>query len=397
MSKEFAFSKDDILQLYQMLASKRPAKSTTEARFIQHYLGPLGVERDAYGNLYKRIGDLPVSWSCHTDTVHDTDGYQSIVLKDKHIIKLHKEEKSNCLGADDTLGVWLMVQMIQRQRPGLYVFHREEERGGKGSRWASRNNKSLYKDIECMIALDRRGADSVITRQAGGRCCSDEFGNSLAGKLNAEGLKFALDTGGTFTDSASYTDIIGECTNLSVGYYAQHWKNEYVDLNILLAIHRALVTVDFSGLTIKRKPGEREKYVARTGWAKGYGSGYGGYEGGYEGWGAETATATRDAGYWENGKWIQGKRPAVALPAPKKPYREVYYRMTNGKKVPDTILALVQDYPLQVATMLEEWGFTVPFIRDEITDRLGPKRAVRGGSTYEQVNDNRTSEEGTPS
>ena len=35
------------------------------------------------------------------------------------------------------------------------------------------------------------------------------------------------DTGGSFTDTANYTDIIPECTNLSCGYYNAHTQSEY--------------------------------------------------------------------------------------------------------------------------------------------------------------------------
>jgi hypothetical protein len=41
---------------------------------------------------------------------------------------------SNCLGADCTTGVWLILEMIKANVPGVYVIHSDEEVGGKGAR-----------------------------------------------------------------------------------------------------------------------------------------------------------------------------------------------------------------------------------------------------------------------
>src|SRR5689334_19940192 len=89
-----------------MLGYKRPAGSKTERAFIREWIRPLGVEQDKAGNLYKRIGDSPVLWSCHTDTVHKDGGGQLVAVKDG--IATVASPNSNCLGADDTAGIWLM-------------------------------------------------------------------------------------------------------------------------------------------------------------------------------------------------------------------------------------------------------------------------------------------------
>ena len=234
-----------------MLAYKRPAWSKTERSFINRFIRPLGVEEDAFGNLYKRIGTTPVLWSSHTDTVHNKGGKQLLTFA-SGIVRA-EDVQSNCLGADCTAGVWLMIQMIRAGKHGLYVFHRAEEIGGRGSEFIASKTPELLDGISYAIAFDRRGTSSVITHQAYGRCCSNAFASSLGAAL---GLGHEADSGGTFTDTANYTDLVGECSNLSVGFASEHTKRETLDVVYLERLRDALLAADLSGLVAKRLPGE---------------------------------------------------------------------------------------------------------------------------------------------
>jgi hypothetical protein len=238
--------------LLNMLTYRRPASSATEEAFIAAYIRPLGVTEDTSGNLIKRIGDASVLWSSHTDTVHREGGRQLICTGDGEVW-LGETDKSNCLGADDTAGVWLMREMILAKRPGLYIFHRGEECGGVGSSHIAFHMPELLDGIQWAIALDRAGRSDVITSQAGGRCCSDVFALALAAKL---GIGFQPDSGGVFTDTANYTDLVGECTNISVGYFKQHTSQEYLDLRFVTALRDVLLTLDTYDLPSVRKPAE---------------------------------------------------------------------------------------------------------------------------------------------
>jgi hypothetical protein len=240
--------------LQEMLMWRRPGGSKSERKFIAKYIEPLGVNKDLQGNLIKRIGDAPVLWSCHTDTVHNQGGIQP-VERAGDVMALPSRKVSNCLGADDTAGVWLMCNMIAAKVAGLYVFHREEESGAQGSRFISKRTPSLLKDIRYAIALDRKGKRDVITHQFG-RCCSDAFATSLAEALNVGGLDYTADSTGIFTDTANYTDLVGECTNLSVGYYGQHSKQEIQDGAHCAALLEALIKLPTKDLIVARKPGE---------------------------------------------------------------------------------------------------------------------------------------------
>jgi hypothetical protein len=64
------------------------------------------------------------------------------------------------------------------------------------------------------------------------------------------------DTGGSFTDTASYTDIIAECTNVSVGYKSAHCSTEHTNVDYLFRLRDALLKLDTSKLVEKRMPGE---------------------------------------------------------------------------------------------------------------------------------------------
>lgn len=234
-----------------MLSYARPTGSGAEKAFRQRFIHPLGVGIDAAGNLIKRIGTAPILWSCHTDTVHRKSGKQYVALYDD-IVELSKESQHNCLGADDTAGVWLMCEMIRAEVPGLYIFHYGEETGGTGSQFIAKSTTKLLSGIKAAVALDRKGTHSIITHQFE-RCCSDDFANSLGKALN---LGMSPDDSGVFTDTANYVDDIGECSNISVGYYDQHSSYETLDLSFLAALRDRLIGIDLSVLTFKRQPGE---------------------------------------------------------------------------------------------------------------------------------------------
>jgi hypothetical protein len=256
-------SNEAIAELVTMLAYCRPDGSKAEKRFIREYISTLDVRVDAAGNLYKQVGESNVLWSSHTDTVHWQGGKQKVHISAEGIVTLD-DKRSSCLGADCTTGVWLMRQMIKAGVPGLYIFHRAEEIGAHGSNHIANKTPELIDRCRYAIAFDRKGYSDVITHQ-GGRCCSDLFANSLADELNRNGplMSYRKDDTGMFTDTANYTDIIGECTNISVGYFMQHSKKESQDLVFAETLLASLLQFDESNLVESRKAGELERFVPR--------------------------------------------------------------------------------------------------------------------------------------
>jgi len=244
-------------ELAEMLTYMRPAYSVAEDQFTSRFVDVLpGCEMDAFGNRYVTVGDKPrVMFSGHTDTVHSVSGRQKI-FHDTELNQLFKND-TECLGADDGTGVWIMMNLIRAGVPGLYIFHQAEECGGQGSSYIAKEEKHRLDGIEFAIAFDRRGNGDVISHQAGGRCCSDAFATDFAERL---GGKYKPCDGGVFTDTANYTHLISECTNLSVGYYNEHSKHEYQDLNEADELLTALLAVDWDTLVASRDPKEIDEH-----------------------------------------------------------------------------------------------------------------------------------------
>jgi hypothetical protein len=143
-----------------------------------------------------------------------------------------------------------MLNMIHHGVPGIYAFFRGEERGGIGSTYCAKDVSHMFAGIKCAIAFDRKGTKSIITHQHGGRGCSDEFGKSLARVLN---MNYELDTTGVYTDTAEFFDLIPNCTNVSVGYYNEHTKNEKLDKKHIETLRDSLLMADWSKLDFTPK------------------------------------------------------------------------------------------------------------------------------------------------
>ena len=254
---------DTIADLLKMLTYMRPAGSAMEAQFVRDFVEPLGTTPDGFGNHWRVIGKAsPILWSCHTDTVHKTGGKQSVEYGDGYVTT----PIGSCLGADCAAGVWLMSRMIRAGIPGTYVFHREEETGGQGSDYIAQEIPERLAGIQYAIAFDRKGTQDIITHQYGGRSASDDFAHSLAKVLE---MGHMPDDGGTFTDTANYTQIVPECTNLSVGYGKAHSPNEYLDCAYLARLLKRILKADFSALVCARDPAAPDGQEDDTAWWNG--------------------------------------------------------------------------------------------------------------------------------
>ena len=305
---------------------------------------PLNVEIDTYGNLYKVIGESNILWSCHTDTVHKKEGRQKITVKDSYVELAPTERTSNCLGADCTTGVFIMTEMIKANIPGLYVFHREEECGGGGSTFFSTVHTDLLKNINIAIAFDRRGTTSVITHQFE-RCCSNTFATSLANQLPG----FKLDDTGVFTDTANYTRVVSECTNVSVGYHQEHTIGECQDLNHLQELISLMISLDPTKLVIERDPSVVGDY-GRNSW--GHGAVYGGYDDDYY-YGYQNRRSYNTSRYSNKYGTYYTKGNKSALAAIEEP-EDFYTRQEKRDELEDLIIA----NPKAVAYLLEQYGIS---------------------------------------
>lgn len=212
---------------------------------------PQGIQEDGFGNFYIKVGENSTTmFTCHLDTA-------SVTVKTiTHIIDgdIIKTDGETILGADDKAGMVVLLYMIQNNVPGLYYFFVGEERGCVGSSKVSDNWDSFEfsQRITKCISFDRRGCSSVITEQIYGPCCSDVFAQKLSEMLNQheENFNYKPDPSGIYTDSAQFTNIIDECTNISVGYYNEHTSFERQDILHLEMLCRVVCKVDWENLPV---------------------------------------------------------------------------------------------------------------------------------------------------
>jgi hypothetical protein len=256
--EKFSYDPTDIKSTFISLVTETYPHGYEEE--VLKYL-PNFLKKDKHGNYYYIIGNTDTAFTCHLDTASRTKSRVNLREFEKDGQTFIKTDGSSILGADDKAGVTVLLYMIHNNVPGVYWFFIGEERGGIGSRDVAKDYDSypFMKDIKKIVSFDRRNYYSVITSQMGVSCCSNEFAQSLCDQLNKSGLKLALDPTGIFTDSASFIDIIPECTNVSVGYFDEHRHTEIQNITYLKKLCKAAVACDWDKLVVKRKIGIDEE------------------------------------------------------------------------------------------------------------------------------------------
>lgn len=261
--------------LARALSLKRPHGGATVAGFTQWLVARLPdlaeVFTDAAGNVHidmRSSDDHRTLFVAHVDTVHKDEGANKFR---KTQYKWYADGSQ--LGADDGAGCAMLMHLMHSGVPGYYIFTQGEERGGIGAKHIANTYADLLGQFQRAIAFDRRGVDSVITHQGWGRCCSDVFGQALADALNVdERLMYMPDDTGVYTDTAEFTDIIPECTNISVGYDFEHSDKEELDVYHFDLLAQRCALLDWDGLPADRDPTVPDPTMGRydTGWSKGW-------------------------------------------------------------------------------------------------------------------------------
>jgi len=270
--------------LVTILSWPRPHGSAAEGRFrawlAAHLANPTfkakvsPVKYLGASSLYVEIpspggAKSTTLFSCHIDTV-DTSIFGILeTVNGKEVPRVKKltydpnfgeialdkaSTVGSCLGADDGVGVWLMLKMIEAGVPGGYIFHTGEECGGLGSRATLAEHLPILSEYEIALAFDRPHNDEVITHQRGQECASQKCALALCERLNKHGFAYKPSAKGVFTDTANYRKVIPECFNLGVGYDRQHGYQETLDYAHAAALLEALCHVDWDSLPIDRDP-----------------------------------------------------------------------------------------------------------------------------------------------
>lgn len=327
---------DPKYSLVEMLRYRRPQGSETQRIFCDKYLKPVFGEPDAYGNYIKLInypnGGAPyLCFTAHHDTVHTVDGMQHVIVNGDKLMAAD----SNCLGADCTTGVWLILEMVAAKVPGIYVIHAAEEKGCVGSKALVKDHPSWLDHTKAVISLDRKGEESVITHQMGYRTASDAFAVSFSEALDMPLLR--PDDTGLYTDSNEYVDVVGECTNISVGYMNQHSKSETQDAYFAYYMREKLLAADWSKLVFEREPGTFE--VDHSNFSRGsYNN------------------------YYDDDDWGY----PYGSPKSRKGYSMLNMRGQLRGRNESELVDVIKEYPEEVAELLDEWGVDAAYLMEQL-------------------------------
>ena len=250
------------MKLLDILKYTRCHGSSTEAMFINNFLIPkinnLGYQpsMDGVGNIWVEVapkGEAPYLFVAHIDTCHRGEGLIKPIVEGNMIRMNPKDVDKACLGADDGVGIYANLKMIEAGIPATYLFTRGEEKGGIGAQFIADKTPHKLEGFLMSVEVDRAGTDEIIVSQAGGGCASESFGDKL-GELLGMGHKSSHL--GVYTDVAEFGDSIPENVNIAAGYWRQHTVKETVDTDYVDRLVEKLIQVDWSSLPIKRNKGD---------------------------------------------------------------------------------------------------------------------------------------------
>ena len=212
------------------------------------------LKKDSFGNYHITIGNSKTLFTSHLDTYSKKKELVNHVIEGSII----KTDGTTILGGDNKNGVVVLLYMITKNVPGIYYFFVGEEGittgdSCNGSKWLLENNSKIYTTVDRAIAFDRRGKGSVVTKQRGRKCCSDEFADSIVEKFGSLGLEFKKDYA-YGTDSAVFMDIVPEITNISSSGEYEHSFLESTDIEYLQKVSEAAVKLDWESLPTVREP-----------------------------------------------------------------------------------------------------------------------------------------------
>lgn len=139
---------------------------------------------DHYNNLFiTKNTSNPDVYPClvaHMDEAQDYIGEKELMVKGDFIYGRYKKDKKQCgLGADDSNGICIALQLL-KVLPNLKIcFTTEEEIGAQGATEAARN-KEFFLNVQYLIQADRRGKSDLITHSNGIEITSELFFEHIA-------------------------------------------------------------------------------------------------------------------------------------------------------------------------------------------------------------------------
>lgn len=263
---------------------------TTEEDVIRHYLKSRNnkLQEDEHWNLYLINPGTPLICA-HLDTVKWYTDHQQ--MKDKGLNMQYwmiKVKDDWILWADDRAWVAIWMQIYEDIWDNVsLLFCSREETWRHGSIAFAKDSKELLEQCQYCIVPDRMHPWDIIWHA--NKYCSKEFEDVIAGILHPFWYE---PTKGVLCDADSFSGIINS-VNMSVGYYWQHTKTEFIVLDefknaymaILYLISSYKKKMDPYKSTIQTYKGYRNR--DRTKDRDDYGVNYGNFERGYDRYGNE--------------------------------------------------------------------------------------------------------------
>lgn len=177
---------------------------------------------EIYGKekIVRRVGKYLVAVGSKIGLVAHLDVFGDVPPKEVVYNKKYITAIDSILGADDRVGVFIILKMLEKGFRPTIIFTHDEEKGTIGATYFANDFSDI--GVNYLVQLDRRGSGVVF------------YDND-----NQEFIEYIL----SFRDKeefGSYSDISVLCPqcnvsgcNLGVGYYNEHSKGEYQEIEAL--------------------------------------------------------------------------------------------------------------------------------------------------------------------
>lgn len=235
------------------LAERPPGKEQEAISLILNYcknIQNLTYKLDSENNLFITKNTNNQKYvSCiiaHMDSIITHKGERLISIRNGEIRGFQKSDHTQCsLGADDGIGICIVLQLLNELEDIKVIFTTQEEIGGIGA-YTACYNKDFFKNINFFIQADRRGNSDLITDTNGIKSGSIDFISDISDLSEKYGYKENM---GTFTDVGIFSEEFKlSGVNISCGYRDEHQRVEYTIIqdaeNCLNYIHDILVKLN---------------------------------------------------------------------------------------------------------------------------------------------------------
>ena len=174
-------------------------------------------------------GNCDILLVCHMDTVHKSLPDKIICDKENGMIYA-----PNGIGGDDRCGIYaaLAVLKYSNVKPSI-LFTTDEEIGCVGSKKAAKDLLTHSKGFKYLLEMDRHGDKEVVFYETTNR----EFINYI--------VSFGfVEKNGASSDIRHLSEKWGMASaNVSIGYFNEHTKQEYVESKYLIDTIKKVITM----------------------------------------------------------------------------------------------------------------------------------------------------------